>query len=345
MLDTIGLRCEPGSFTVSKEAELTLYPAQYQLNDGSIKNEFYLFDLEGKEITGSKAILNREKYQVTIDSRGLFTQLSIPKYARGNNFKLSDKSECTEVLNNLEQELRSEGISTDINEAKISRIDSCKNTFLKHPTGQYFSFFNSLNASRLKDKNIYAAGYRWQNTRHQIVAYDKREEMINRKEDTSGIPKNVIRFEYRLMNGRKVREALGMQNVKQLKNYFGLIEENYNKQLSESIFSLDPDNKKLFQSKTIENYLEYSLSNYSRSWYLHFASGLLFGREGLIIDEKSLFDMLENVLERIGSKYKRKRKYELRKAINDKRQIVSDISQVNVRTLYRELRDKVLKVA
>lgn len=343
MLDTLGLRLEQERFLVRNNANLTVYPAQYQLNNGEIKNDFYLFSVGNQEVTGNKAILNREKYQVTIDSRGLFTQVSVPKYAHKNNFFLSGKDETFEVLNDLESSLKSEGISVDINEAKIVRLDSCKNTFLSKPAWQYFSFFNSLNAKRLKDKVMYATGYRWQNSKQQIVAYNKIEEMKNRDENIEGLPKNVIRFEHRLMNGRKVHEALGIENVRQLKNNFGAIEENYEKSLRQSIFSLEPDDKRLFQTRTIENYLEYSLKSYYRNWYLHFATSLLFAKEEYILDEKSLYAMLDNVIDRTGLGYKRKRRYQLRKAIEEKRNIISSDTKLNVRDLYAELREQVFR--
>ena len=70
IIDSLGIRTIPGEFIVNQNTELEVYPSRYSLNDGEVKNDFYLFDLNGAEITGSKAILNRDNFQVNIDAKG-----------------------------------------------------------------------------------------------------------------------------------------------------------------------------------------------------------------------------------------------------------------------------------
>ena len=265
MLDTIGIRSIPGEFIINKDTELEVYPARYSLNDGEVKNEFYLFDLDGEDITGSKAILNRDNFQVTIDAKGLYIQLSIPKYARGSNYRLSDKRETMEVMKDLERSLYNEGIKLSVLDAIPGRLDGCKNISLDNPTGNYLSFMQNLNGSRMKSNSGYSqgikrTGHQWSNTRQEIICYDKRLEMQSRKVPVTGVPKNILRFEHRLRNGKKIKDALGFNTVKDLVDNFGEIENNYNKVLKESIFKYDADDKRLFSSRTIEQYLYNSLT-------------------------------------------------------------------------------------
>ena len=352
MLDTIGIRTIPGEFIINGNAELEVYPARYSLNDGEVKNEFYLFDLNGEDITGSKAILNRENYQVTIDARGLYTQLSVPKYARGSNYRLSDKREATEVMKDLERSLNDEGIKLNILDAIPGRLDGCKNVSLNNPTGNYLSFMQNLNGSRMKSNSGYSngikrTGHQWSNTRQEIICYDKRLEMQSRKAPVTGLPKNVLRFEHRLRNGKKIKDALGFHTVKDLINNFGDIEQNYNKVLRESIFKYDADDKRLFSSKTIEQYLYHSLINYKRSKFQRFAVDILFSKENLIIDEQSLFEMLETAMENANYKsgLKRIHRFRLKQMLDATKEIAIDVNQVNVRELYNELKGKLLRAA
>jgi len=286
MIDTLGIWVKKGEFDISDKANLQIYPATYNLSDGEVTNDFHLFDLEsGGEVTGSKAILNTDRYNITLDSRGLFLHTSVPKYLRGSNYITATKSDTMRVVSKLYNELEEEGIKVNKNQVRVGRIDTCKNAPLDKPTGYYFSFMQSLNGSRLKDKTIHATGLRWQNSLAQIVAYDKREEMTHRKVKLNGIPKNVIRFENRLMKGSKIRQVLGVDNTvnEVLKNYKG-IEENYYRQLKKEVFKYKPDDKRLFEHNTVKDYLYHSLKNRTRNWFLHFSADLLFSKEGLVID-------------------------------------------------------------
>lgn len=350
MIDTLGLRSIPGTFDVSKDAPLEIYPARYTLNNGEIKNDFRLFEINGDEVTGSKAILNRDKYQVTIDARGLYTQLSVPKYARGSNYRLSNLKETKEVLHDLEKNLSGEGIKLNIDEAIPGRLDGCKNVITDISTGNYFSFIPSLGGSRLNQKSGYndgikRTGFQWSNSQQEIICYDKRTEMQSRKEAITGIPKNVLRFEHRLRNGRKIKEALGFNTVKDLINNFGNIEENYNKVLQETIFKYDADDKRLFTSRTIEQYLQYALTNYKRNIFDRFSFDVLFSEDDLIIDKMSMFEMLEVAMQKLNYNNGRKRinRYRLRQKYEQTKHF--SIETVNVRELYNELRTKILKVA
>ena len=352
IIDSLGLRSIPGEYQISKNTPLTIYPATYTLNDGELKNDFRLFDLDGEEVNGSKAILNRDKYQVTIDSRGLYIQLSVPKYLRGTNYELANQEETKEVITDLEKSLFDEGIKLNIQNAIPGRLDACKNIKTKLSTGNYFSFLNSLGGSRMNQKSGYndgikRTGFQWSNSQQEIVCYDKRIEMETRKEETKGIPKNILRFEHRLRNGRKIKSALGFNTVSDMLNNFGNIEENYNQVLKESIFKYEPDDNRLFQSKTIADYLEHSLTSYKRNKYLKFATNILFSKEGFLIDEMSLIEMLESVMDKLeySRDKKRKQRFLLKQMLNNTREIYSSIETVNVRELYNELRTKILKVA
>lgn len=352
IIDTVGLRTIPGEFMVSKDAPLQVYPGSYNISDGEILNDFHLFNLEGEEVTGSKAILNRDNYQVTIDARGCYIQLSIPKYARGNNYKLSDKKESIEVLNNLERSLSDEGISLNIQDAIPGRLDACKNISLNHSTGNYFNFLPSLGGGRMNAKSGYSegikrTGYQWSNTRQEIVCYDKRIEMQTRKEALTGIPKNTLRFEHRLRNGRKIKEALGFNTVADMLKEFGRIEENYNETLTGSIFKYDADDKRLFSSRTIYQHIIYALANYKRNIFDKLAFSLLFADEELIVDKVSMFEMLETAMQELNYNSGRKRinRYRLKQKYEQTKELKLGSDTINIRELYQELKSKLLKVA
>ena len=91
----------------------------------------------------------------------------------------------------------------------------------------------------------------------------------------------------------------------------------------------------------------HSLINYKRSKFEKFAVNILFSKENLIIDEKSLMEMLEVSMERAEyrSANKRKHRYRLKAMLERTKEIAIDTEVLNTRDLYRELKYKLLKVA
>jgi hypothetical protein len=78
-----------------------------------------------------------------------------------------------------------------------------------------------------------------------------------------------------------------------------------------------------------------------------FATNILFNKEGFLIDEMSLSEMLEEVMDKLEytKDKKRKQRFLLKRMLNNTKEIHSCIETVNVRELYNELRTKVLRVA
>jgi hypothetical protein len=66
--------------------------------------------------------------------------------------------------------------------------------------------------------------------------YDKIEEMKARKHSTKNLPANSIRFEHRMLKPRKIRDAIGLCNVKDLLSGFDQVETGYKKAMRAKLF-------------------------------------------------------------------------------------------------------------
>ena len=157
-----------------------------------------LYEVSDGVVYGGKAYLNTDLFGCTLHSpEALFVQASLPKQLHRDNRAEASGIDIGLALTALEGALWRAGISTDIREARISRLDIARTVHLDRPVSAYAGAIRSLTYPRMDRTSYYSGGARWSNSRHQISFYDKGLEQ-------TGTPSNECRLEYRLIRGESI---------------------------------------------------------------------------------------------------------------------------------------------
>ena len=247
MIDTLKLRLD--DYSISPGSALKIQPAAYSEESGEVDREIEI----APGLRCAKAYLNRE-WHLTIQPkirggapRGSLPeamahiQFSIPKLSSPDLSNLSpvSESEARAVIDRVERELAQCGIRASLREAPISRVDLFRNIEAEENFSSYSPVFSLLTGSRLNRREL-GSTFQWGNAQRQLITYDKREEIRARGAEVSGISDRLMRFEYRLLNSRKVQEAAGLKNCGALLDAFGDLPGLYRKAWGESVFKSDP---------------------------------------------------------------------------------------------------------
>jgi hypothetical protein len=347
MLDTVKLSLE--EYSISSDSSLTIQPGTYMAGTGEVITEFPLFtDKSGRAFRGSKAYLNTEKLNLTLQpfSRGgakgtaCFVSFSIPKLHYGNNFYSVGEGGSRAVLKSVEKELKENGITTNIEQAHISRADTFKNIQAEEPFSSYFSLFTLLRARRAQQRS-YGTTYLVHNKQQQFCIYDKLVEMESRKIDTKGFPARTIRFEHRLLNKRKVAKVYGFSQVGELfKGGYEVVRNNQVEEWRKSLFSHEVEEVSILAANQLENEMRYFQERHSRNWFSQFLK--VYGAYSLV--EGAGLEVVKTALHNLESERTKVWRAE-RLLLDMKREVdmlrVESGSSKTQAELYNELKAKV----
>ncbi len=243
MIDTLKLSLT--DYSVSLGADLDIQPSARNNATGEIQGVYPLWRNEGGTVEGVKAFHNGEDFNVTLKpmsnaepgSIGCMVQFSVPKVAYDSNYHPTDHKGTEAALRIIEGHLKRVGIRTNIETASLSRVDLFKTVEAEEPYACYHPVLAMLRGKRMA-KRDYGTTFLWGNTVQEICAYDKLVEMKQRKVSTAGLPRNSIRFEHRMLKGRKVRESLdGIRSVKDLLAGYDQVHATYREAMSKQLFS------------------------------------------------------------------------------------------------------------
>lgn len=276
MIDTVKLLVS--NYEVTRESSLQVQPATYRVSTGEEEpvSEFSLFqDTTGRQYKGSKAYLNNEKFNLTIqpfikarNGTCCFVSFSIPKVHSGeNNFYSVGRDGSRAAIQAVEQELSQAGFKTRLEQADISRIDTFKNIQTEEPFSSYYSLFSLLKARRGIQRG-YGTTFLLHNTQQEFCVYDKLAELESRGLETSHFPAQSMRFEHRLLNKAKAEKVYGFTKVEQL--FSGGYESMKAQQVEEwrkSMFSYSVEDIVLLGSKQLEQELRIYQERYTRNWF------------------------------------------------------------------------------
>jgi len=329
MLDTVKLRLL--DYEVERQNNLSI--STVFNTSGEEKNACKLFDMnDGTEIGGAKAYFNTSNLQFDVMSRGAFVKFSVPKtYYQGNNYKSVNQEQTKEVIQHIETELKENGIKTNLFNADLSRIDMFKQIIPDEQFYNYAPIFRAIKGSQ-KELRDYGTTFLWKNGVEQIAVYDKIKEMLHQKKDISGLP-DTIRFENRLLNKRKIEQALEFTKASELVSYYNELEPSYNASMTKNLFKMDTTQFNIQIQKELERRFEYYFENGGRNWVSKFIYSLG-------TDAVETFGV-ENFISLARAKWTNKEKqksYRLRKKINE--QIIENTlskSSFSKRTLLSDL--------
>ena len=371
MIDTLAFSLN--DFKIGQNAHIRVKTGDLDTATGEIIGNNFLFERNTDKFRGKGAYLNNELFNLDVvpDKRELImlgagknihsimnVKISLPKiHGKGNNLDAVTQSEAGEVLKHVQKELEGNDIHCNIFEAVPTRMDLFKSVITDEQMPIYSPIFNVLNGRRVKDKTTYGAtGFLMQNTVMQYAVYDKVEEMKHRKIDTSNIKDNIVRFEQRFMDKRKIARATGFHNVREILKRYNELPELYNDGWKSEVFKYEGKDIIVKYAKQIEDELKYFMfdeyGNIKRNWQQRHLQ--MKGLQYIVENEgKDVYKIaLQNVL---SEQYEKQNtiNVKIKRAMNKLDEVKTDIEMLKksklpdktILTLYNELRSKVLKVA
>ena len=350
MLDTVKLCLN--DWEIKAGANLLIQPSPLNYGTGELTSYFPLWKNENGEMEmGSKAYLNGKNLNVDIKpypQGGVqcFVHFSIPKIHNGENYYSVGKEGTQAVLKQVEGELKEAGIKTNIEEASLSRIDTFQNVITEEPFFSYSPLFSLLQASR-KVRRDYGSTFLWSNTQQELCVYDKIAEMENRKLETSHYPAQTMRFEYRLLNKKKIEKAMGFSKVKELPSHWGDFKETFKKAWEKDIFKMEVSEVEILASKQVRLLLEHFRNENERNYidslfdfYGAYTLGRDYGVTPLKIAIRELEQENKTDRETIKKKIQRAGK-KLEEAQKQMELLKGESEGKTLASLYRELQGKV----
>ena len=272
MLDTLKLTLQ--NWRVSPRASLTYNSGNVDFQTGEVKQTLLFTDSSGREALGSYAHYNSDTLNLSIKPIAghvfAFATFSAPKRVGDDNYLPIKESQFSEVFESVEQELFENGIETDIEKAKLSRVDTFKNILTDEETLTYSRLFGLLEANRAKDRSTHGATtWSMRNNSTEYCIYDKLEEMRNSGHSTDGLEK-TLRFEHRCKATAKVKGFFKMETttVEELKRYgWSAIQDRTIKAWTDNFFKYDIDEIEVLAESQIRNELQFFQAKYGSYFF------------------------------------------------------------------------------
>jgi len=355
---------------ISRNHSLTLQPPSYQPATGLIHGGY---DLHGHEI--SKAFYNGEKFNLTLKPvvgsqrvmrLATYVQTSLPRYLAANNFEAVSQSQAGEVLGKLEDDLAAVGIKANTEAADLVRLDLFRNVHTEHSFDTYSPVLSMLEGKRMRSPQEFGGTcFLYKNSQHEIVAYDKIAEMEHKLSaerrragsrshearmlaaraavhEAAGAG-NVLRFEYRMRHGEKIRTTTGIATAGEMLRRYDDLAGIYSRAMSDNLFRFDGRNRAILQARKLEQLLSALKDLYPRSYVRRFET--IAAAEGLRMygTVESIASVIEKVSGQKGTASKfRRRMFEQKMFLKELRRREIDVEAVPIGELYSELRGKVL---
>jgi hypothetical protein len=334
----------------ARAAELTLQPASVNTLTGESKNNFPLWHNGTKTVEGAYAYFREGHFNVTIkpqhnpDGMGIgtacYVRFEVPKFAGESNYHPTDAKGTAEALQASQKLLKRVGIKTNVKTARISRLDAFKNVVAAEPFSCYSGVLALLAGSRMQ-KRGYENGFLWENTRQQICVYDKLRKMLHDKLSTVGLPENTLRFEHRMLQAQKVKDALEMATVADLLADYDKVCDVYQATMKRQLFRHQAKDIEIMLSSDIEREMLFFQTQYGKEWLNQYLRA--FGLHSLL--QKTNIETILNVVDKLAEN--RMKKSRLKRDLQKMQFDVSALAPVggSKRTtgqLYQELQEKVL---
>jgi hypothetical protein len=207
-------------------------PSTIDLSTGCTTDQLLFKDRYGVEVNGSKAFLNTDLAQYTMNGRGLMIQFNPSKPYHPYNL-VSDDRVLGERVQNVFNEIMQKGFNADWKNALLIRMDLAKNILLDNPVSAYGNAFNCINMNRSKYVRQYPSGYGTSNDSWGVILYDKGEESGEYEGN------NLLRGEIQFKRHRKIVDAIGCKYVGQLGSLgMGALKEVYRDTMRDKVLKV-----------------------------------------------------------------------------------------------------------
>ncbi len=207
-----------------------------------LKSHQQLFWNGARFVTGQKATFNTDDFQVTIapDRGGGAPNCIVQWSARafsGSNEVPMDRDTVADAAARVTRELEAAGLFFPMEKARLVRVDLAKNVEMLHPVASYTPVFGALQGRKSMNKQDFGGtGFVMGNTQRQVVLYDKGAEMHAKGMELEECPVNTLRPECRLMKGRVVTAALGVETLEDLRRGWEKIPTAYAHSMEQDVF-------------------------------------------------------------------------------------------------------------
>jgi len=267
-VDTLHLHAR--DWKVLPTAQLEVQPAAFEVGTGFPSEERPDVELFNG-VRGVRAWANRPLWNLTIRPyRGevnAFIGLSVPKVASGGrgNFAPASPEATSAVLGLVESELFNAGFDCDIQAATLTRCDVFKNIATREPFEAYGQVFALMNAKRMAVKN-FGSTFLWGNKQHALTTYNKREELEEAGQDVAGLPANCVRFEYRVLTGKKCKEAIPFRTAGELVGGLEVLGELYRREWGSKAFALEVAEVESYAKEQALSEMRFYRAQFGRMW-------------------------------------------------------------------------------
>jgi len=249
MLDKV--RFFADDFQLMECHNLTLKRHNLDSKGKPVSEAIAYYDYNGAPVEGKGAFNNSNGINIDIQNGYLAIEYNPPKLINGNNYLAVTPEQLDVSIDYVDSHVRnSVGINFNIDNAKLSRIDLCKNIETDRSFEDYLGALDAMIDPRympIIDSETNEGYWKKKNRSFQVVFYDKLQELRNNqkiKPASLGIQSaNIMRGELRFMNPRKVRNALETHTIFQLRqtDHFDHLEERYKAIMSKDIFKYSSD--------------------------------------------------------------------------------------------------------
>jgi hypothetical protein len=158
------------------------------------------------------------RLQVNNLSKELYFRASLPHLVYGASLyemKESDIGRTVEILKDTFKEAGIKTTETALSQARVHRIDFCKNMTVDHSCKDYVALLDNFRMPK-RDKINYALEtltFGQHSKNRQICIYNKVRQVskvrdIKERALVFGMPENILRFESRLLNNKTIKKEL-----------------------------------------------------------------------------------------------------------------------------------------
>jgi hypothetical protein len=226
-VDTLRLNLQ--DYQVDSNANIFISPGLIDYATGEQQQTVLFYDGD-EPVKGAKAILNTSRYNVTLTNNGAFLQCSVPKIFHGANDRPVTGDQVHQVIDLLQTDLKEKGVHTNLQGAKLSRVDLFKQDTFRYSFLDYVPVFAMLNGKR-QQKRDYGTTFLYGNTQRELCVYDKGVERQNSEGNRDVTPTNEVRAELRLLFHRPVMKATGWDTVTDLVKNYGDLTTVFNSEI------------------------------------------------------------------------------------------------------------------
>jgi hypothetical protein len=222
---------------------------------------FLYNDKAGNEVWGNNSYHNSENLSMSIGGFGMQILLNPSKLFHPFEL-LTDVSKLEEVKHIVEEDLKEVGVSLNLEDSKIFRLDLAKQATMKQPVLMYSEAFRTVKAKRLTGRT-YPNGFYFSNKGTEICFYDKGLES-----KILGV-NNFMRGEIRFRKGEIVAKNVGVNTFGELlKTDANYLTACYNSSLQDRMFKVKKVlNKGLVDFSQEEQFIQFLQAQYPRGWF------------------------------------------------------------------------------